>query len=364
MKRIMLSGALLFAFVGGCTEPVDSPLDPPSEINDFSEQNIAPEVQARRQLVRSALSKLKAQSLYTKDVDWNAIEGELKKQIATIKTDEDMKVPLKTMLNHLRDPHARFFYNNQMFAHFTDWGNERNRDNRPIDQVAKNRFELEHNHHFELLGDQTGYIKIKGIGPNEDLNQQASYIRSNLEKLAEKGAKNWILDLRYNTGGNMHPMMSGLSPLLCNGVVGGEADMKGDIIWNWSMKAGVFHYREESYLPLPVSDNISCDANVAVLISRYTASSGEAVATTFKGRPNSTFIGEPTGGLTTVTNWEALEDAFIMSISVSYYADRNNNVFEKNLQPDEHIDFSPELALPLDPAIIAAENWLSKPAVE
>ena len=53
-----------------------------------------------------------------------------------------------------------------------------------------------------------------------------------------------------------------------------------------------------------------------------------------------------------------------MSIAVSYYADRNNNVFKKYLKPDEHIDFSPELALSLDPAIIAAQNWLSKQAAE
>lgn len=362
MKINKLSAVLFVAVFGSCAEPENSPVELSNEINQTAEQQIATDIFARRQVVRTALAKLKDQSLYSDDVDWSTIEEELETQIANIQTDKDMKTPLNTALNFLRDPHGRFFYKDQMFAQFNDWGNERNRTNLPIDQGAKRRFELEHTHHFELLDDKTGYIKIKRIG--SDINQQAIYIRSNLEKLAANGAKKWVLDLRYNTGGNMHPMMAGLGPLLCDGVVGGEADLKGEIIGDWSMKAGNFYLREYNDIPLPVSDDISCDADVAVLISRYTISSGEAVATTFKGRPNTSFFGEPTGGLTTVTNWEPIDEDLTMSIAVSYYVDRNNNVFEKNLQPDEHIDFSPELDLSLDPAIISAQKWLSKQTVK
>lgn len=359
MKRIAVVGVLFFALLGGCAKSSDNPSEPASEIDQASEQHIEPEVQARRMLVRSALSKLKEQSLFSEDVDWDSIEDELEIQIATIQTDEDMKTPLNTALNLLRDPHARYFYKGQMFAHFTNWGNERNRDNRPIDQDARRRFEEKHIHQFELLDNHTGYIKIKGISPGEDVKQQANHIRSNIEKLAAKGARNWILDLRYNTGGNMNPMMSGLGPLLCDGAVGGEANLKGEIIGSWTMKAGDFYMGEYNDVSLPVSEGIRCDSDVAVLISRQTTSSGEAVGTTFKGRPNSRFFGENTGGLTTVTNWEPIDEELFMSIAVSYYADRNNNVFEKNLQPDEHLEFVPELALHQDPAIKAAQNWLS-----
>jgi C-terminal processing protease CtpA/Prc len=359
VKKIAFLGTLFFSFLGGCMNPSDNASEPIVEINQTSEQYIQPEVQARRMLVRSALSKLKEQSLFSEDVDWGSIEDELEKQIAIIQTDEDMKAPLNTALNFLRDPHARYFYKGQMFAHFTDWGNERNRDNRPIDQDARRRFEEEHIHQFELLDNQTGYIKIVGISPSDDVMQQANHIRSNLEKLAAKGARYWILDLRYNTGGNMNPMMSGLRPLLCDGAVGGEANLKGEIIGSWSMKDGDFYMGDYNDVSLAVSDGIQCDSGVAVLISRQTTSSGEAVGTTFKGRPNSRFFGENTGGLTTVTNWEPIDDELTMSIAVSYYADRNGNIFEENLQPDEHIEFVPELALNQDPAIEAAQSWLA-----
>ena len=362
MKRYIFSGALFVALLGGCMPSADTPLETPKETNQISEQDIASDVLARRQLVRSALAELKAQSLYSDDVDWDPIDDNLAKQIVTIQTNDDMKKPLNTALNHLRDSHARFFYQGNIFAQFSDWGNERNRGSRPVDQAFMRRLESEHTHHFELLDDQTGYIKIKGIFFGEDLTQQANYIRSNVEKLAKQGAKNWILDLRYNMGGNMHPMLSGLGPLLCDGVVGGEANAKGEIVGQWSMKANNFYLRGHNEVPMPASDDIPCDEDVAVLISRYTISSGEAVATTFKERPNSKFFGEPTGGLTTVTNWEPIDDDLTMSIAVSYYADRKNNIFEQNLRPDINIDFSPELALNLDPAVVAAQDWLSKRA--
>ena len=159
-------------------------------------------------------------------------------------------------------------------------------------------------------------------------------------------------------------MTSASGPLLCDGRVGGEANMKGEIIGHWTMKSANFYLRDYNDISLPASKDIPCEADVAVLISRYTISSGEAVATTFKGRPNTAFFGEPTGGLTTTTNWEPIDEELFMSIAVSYYADRSNNVFKKYLMPDEHIDFSPELALNLDPAIIAAQDWLSKSTFE
>lgn len=364
MKLTWLSAFLFVAIMGGCTDSDSGLPKQSSEINQSSEQDIGTDILARRQLTRKALDELKGQSLFSDDVDWDIINEELEMQIANIQTEEDMKRPLNTALNHLRDPHARFYYKDQMFAQFTDWGNERNRISLPIDQDAMRRFRMEHDHHFELVGDQSGYIKISGIGPSKDVNEQAKFIRSNLEELSANGAKNWIIDLRYNWGGNMHPMMSGLGPLLCDGRVGGEANMKGEIIGSWTMNSANFYLRDYNDISLPASKDIPCDADVAVLISRYTVSSGEAVATTFKGRPNTAFFGEPTGGLTTTTNWEPIEEELFMSIAVSYYADRNNNVFKKNLQPDEPIEFSPELALSLDPAIIAAQNWLSKQAAE
>ena len=52
-----------------------------------------------------------------------------------------------------------------------------------------------------------------------------------------------------------------------------------------------------------------------MLLSRYTVSSGEILATVLKGRPDTRFFGEASGGYTTNNCWEVIEDKLIMAIS-------------------------------------------------
>jgi len=160
----------------------------------------------------------------------------------------------------------------------------------------------------------------------------------------------------------MYPMLAGLGPLFCDGAVGGETDVTGDRLVNWAMASGNFFYGDSNYIELPASDSISCPAKTAILISRYTASSGEVVATTFKGRPKTRFFGERSAGYTTVTNWEPISDDLFMSISVSYYVDRTEQVYKTTIPPDTAIDFDPTPELEKDPFVSTALMWLGEAA--
>lgn len=64
---------------------------------------------------------------------------------------------------------------------------------------------------------------------------------------------------------------------------------------------------------------------VAVLISKSTASAGEAVAIAFKGRPNVRFFGQRTTGLTTANDVFAISDGSGLFLAVMNYADRDGN---------------------------------------
>jgi len=63
---------------------------------------------------------------------------------------------------------------------------------------------------------------------------------------------------------------------------------------------------------------ISTDEKVAVLLSRYTVSSGEVVAVSFKGRENTKFFGEATGGYTTVNGYDLIDEELVLIISQAY----------------------------------------------
>ena len=82
------------------------------------------------------------------------------------------------------------------------------------------------------------------------------------------------------------------------------------------------------------------DPKIAVLTSLYTASSGEAIAVIFKGKEKTKFFGQKTLGMVTVTDWEIINDATAMTISVSYYKDRNEKIYDKYVDVDVDVPFT------------------------
>ncbi len=90
---------------------------------------------------------------------------------------------------------------------------------------------------------------------------------------------------------------------------------------------------------------------VAVLIDRMTMSSGEAIAVAFKGRNNTRFFGRPSCGLATGNQQFLLWNGDKLVLSVSYFADRNRNVYTSQVQPDEEITTQYQV-------VDAAMNWI------
>ncbi len=62
-------------------------------------------------------------------------------------------------------------------------------------------------------------------------------------KIAEQDSKNllgWIVDLRWNSGGNMWPMIAGIGPLLGNGTYGYFID-ENESSWGYQNGASVIN---------------------------------------------------------------------------------------------------------------------------
>jgi len=83
---------------------------------------------------------------------------------------------------------------------------------------------------------------------------------------------------------------------------------------------------------------MNTDVKVAVIISNQTASSGEATAVSFIGRPNTRFFGEATCGLSTANRTFNLNSGGKLVLTVSTMADRNMNAYGGQIQPDEPFD--------------------------
>jgi carboxyl-terminal processing protease len=165
-------------------------------------------------------------------------------------------------------------------------------------------------------------------------------LRRVIYDLDRAGACGWIVDLRLNPGGNMWPMLAALGPLLGEGTVGAfVTPEKNRLTWFYSagnagLDAGTTHttlatstFHFELAYPMPP---------VAVLQGPNTASSGEAIAIAFRGRPLTRSFGLATYGVPTANQFYQLSDGAAINLTVAADEDRNGNIFwPDGVPPDE-----------------------------
>jgi hypothetical protein len=97
---------------------------------------------------------------------------------------------------------------------------------------------------------------------------------------------------------------------------------------------------------------------VAVLVGPATASSGEALAIAFRGRPSTRLFGATTRGLTTSNRVFPLSDGSLLNLSTAAFADRTGTSYPNGVTPDELWNGPPAVGtggLPL--------NWLPRSRV-
>ncbi len=314
-----------------------------------------------KSLLGSLITKAKETSLYSSTVNWDTLQKQIYAKAENAKTIEDLKPAFETLLNGLRDHHGRIVNakNFSTLAYFTDHKNSRNTDKRVReieDWKAVNDTTIKFE--YEILNNNIGYLKIVGIAPNIDIEKESKKIRAAVIELSKQNVEKWIIDLRYNAGGNMHPMIAGIAPLIGNGVVGSLANLDKKKLYDWEIKDGNFIYEGFQTVTLPNNLKFKKLPKIAVLTSRWTVSSGEIVATTLKGRPNTNFFGEATGGYTTNNSWDIINDELIVNISTGIYCDRNGTIYEKNIPVDIEIPFIITKDKEADNCIIVAKKWL------
>lgn len=305
------------------------------------------------------VEQAKETSLYSENVDWPMVNTEFSKLIGDGKTIDELKPGLQYLINSLRDKHAsvRNASDHSFVVYYTGDSEPNNRDGQFIDTVVN---DLNARFSYQLLSNDVGYLRVVGIGPQFGIKENADLIRSGVKDLDKNGATKWIVDLRYNGGGNMNPMISGLAPLLGDGFIGGSVDANGNMHREYNIKAGQFYDTGNLVCEMDSKPEIEPTAKIAVLVSRYTISSGEIVAVAFKGRNNTRFFGEESAGYTTGNGYDQLSDDLILVISQSVFVDRNKKVYHEKVGVDEHIEFQHNTSLTGDQQVEQAIEWLNE----
>lgn len=181
-----------------------------------------------------------------------------------------------------------------------------------------------------LIGGKIGYVSIPAVnGTNAALAKAfADEVGGKLKGTSRDARCGWVVDLRNNRGGNMWPMISALSSFFGTERLGGFKRADGQVAW-WSLQT--------KKITVAPGRSGAKDAKVAVLLGPRTASSGEAVAVAFVGRPHTRSFGAPTAGLASSNTRFPLPDGAAIYLTTAIDVDRTGREVGEKIAPDERL---------------------------
>jgi len=198
-----------------------------------------------------------------------------------------------------------------------------------------------------------------------DFQEFAEKLHAMVMDLQARKPDGWLIDLRGNGGGNMWPMLAGVGALLGEGDLGTFLSADGERV-PWFYKAGKAGTRDSKG-----EEDISAHIDkppfalpelpwVAVLLDRSTASSGEALAISFIGRPRERSFGEHTAGFSTSNERYPLSDGAALFLCVGIEADRTGRRYPDGIDPNVKLPAPDSRPTEEKDAVLqAAENWIA-----
>jgi carboxyl-terminal processing protease len=182
-----------------------------------------------------------------------------------------------------------------------------------------------------------GYVRIQ-ITPATP----TAAIQEALRKGDRPGIAGWIVDLRNSRGGNMWPAVAGIGSVLGEGTAGFFVDADNATTpWGYTNGKAWLNDQTVGQAEDPYR-LIAPNPRVAVLLDVGVASSGEAIAIGFRGRPNTRSFGTPTCGLSTAVQQFPLtrggkvlpfSQSARIAVVTSVMADRSKRTYGGSVDP-------------------------------
>ncbi|AZI26326.1 hypothetical protein EA772_13605 [Pedobacter sp. G11] len=282
-----------------------------------------------RAYLDSSLNIIRKHSLNTK-INWNDLRSNVYSKAVGANRYEDILHLYPYIFEQIDDHHGSLKFRGKTYS----WNKKAVN---PVNNTIATATKKYQSVHAENITKDIAYILIPGNTDfrGKQMDSIAKEIKNAISKINNQDIKGWVIDLRVNTGGNMYPMIAGLSDLIGEGKVGGFLTSTNEPDGAWIIKNGSFYVDSVKVSPIKYSGYpIKKDIPVALLISGNTASSGEMTAISFIGRRKSVIIGEQSGGYTTSNLGFKLNEYSGLNLAVDYAADRNGKIYPKYLIPD------------------------------
>lgn len=255
-------------------------------------------------IVDEAVRLIRAHALNAERIEWNQAQADIAR---------DMK--------HVHDADAAYAVIRQALAKLGD------RHSGLLPPQDFQRFSSEGKPSFTPMVEVRERVGIVSVPAFSGTDKTAAVAFANelaglIAARARQAPCGWVVDLRGNQGGSMWPMLSGLYSLLGNATPGYSRDREG---------------RQNAWKVAPpgVSTPDLSAAPVVVVTGGKTASSGEAVAIAFRGRPKTHSVGQPTFGVSTSNGMYPLPGGARLKLTDARFVDRTGQAYGDAVMPDD-----------------------------
>lgn len=324
--------------------------------------------------VTEAIAAVRPIALAPAGVDWATLEADLRREAERATDTVDMLPIYVRLLDALGDHHSFVQADPDLLAAFSarhGRGLYEGRPRRPLSSAFIGRAEIA-GRDLSVAGGRTVRLVVTPqiFGGGAAARGAAQRLFDAVAEGAD-AACGYIVDLRGNQGGNVWPMLVGLSPLLGDGPQGRERNAAGEDSYYARLEEGVAivlegEYggmamtRAEAWRPLPRLRELP----VAILTDDAVASSGEGVAVAFRGRPATRYFGQQTNGTASSNSGVTLSDGVNLVVTVGMMVDRDGRTYPDGVPVDVEVTHGEdEAADPEDAVVEAARGWLaSQPA--
>jgi C-terminal processing protease CtpA/Prc len=215
----------------------------------------------------------------------------------------------------------------------------------------------------QVLKGRIGYLGLPSFASPDTATQRpyAARAQETLAHLDRAAPCGWVVDLRSNSGGSSYPMLAAVGPLLGDGVAGAYVDANGART-AWGYRGGAAWLGTDTVVRVPSYRLRASRIAVAVLTGAGTASAAEQVAIAFRSLPYVRSFGAPTWGVPSSNGAYALPDSSAIAVTEARMADRNGQVYDGPIVPDQLVDAdlpaANDAARPWDSTAQAAMTWL------
>lgn len=302
---------------------------------------------AQKEYLDEVFAIVERNSIKRDSVDFSRIKKDAYGQLEGIKSLQDCYPIVRSILTNLNDHHSFFMEKSQV----DQWKTTSKRDGVKVTEAFSGR----------VMNNDIGYIMLYGFSSGDSIfiKAYANEMQSLIKLIDNPKIKGWVIDIRSNTGGNCWPMLAGLGPILGDGTCGFFVGVDGTKS-PWYYKKGASGSMADLCRVDSPYNLIGKNLPVAVLTGSRTASSGEVVAASFRGKLNAKSFGQNTAGLSTGNANFLLSDGSMIFLTSSVYANRLGELYGREIAPDVVVafDYNADLKMDSDPVITAATRWI------